>query len=61
MDMTEKKFKEFLRVLRPFDQKRLYKKFDFALKHVDARTMVNLPNKVDAVLISVMLELIGWI
>ena len=61
VDMTEKKFKDFRRALRPLDRIRLDKIFDFARKHGDAGTMVNIPNKVDVVLISALIEMIGRI
>ena len=61
VDMTEKKFKEFRRALRPLDRERLDKIFDYAREHGDAGTMVNVPNKIDVVLISAMLELVGRI
>ena len=61
VDMTEKKFKDFRRALRPLDRKRLDKIFDYARMHGDAGTMVNTPNKIDMVLISCLIELIGRI
>lgn len=61
VDMTERKFKYFRRALRPIDRDRLDKIFEYARQYGDTGTMVNVPNKVDVVLISSMLELIGRI
>ena len=61
VDMIERKFGDFRRTLRPIDRERLDKIFDYARQHGDAGTMTNVPNKVDVVLISAMLELVGRI
>ncbi len=61
VDLTEKKFKDFRNTLRHFDRKRLDRIFDFARKLGDEGTMVNVPNKVDMVLLSALIEMIGRI
>ena len=61
VDMTEMKFKDFRRALRPIDRERLDKIFDYARQHGDTGTMSNIPNEVDIVLISAIIELVGRI
>ncbi len=43
------------------ERERFDKIFDYARMHGDAGTMVNIPNKMDTVLVSVLTELIGRI
>jgi len=46
LDMTERKFKDFRRALKPIDRERLDKIFDFARQHGDAGKMVMIHNLV---------------
>ena len=61
VDMTEVKFQEFRRTLRPLDRKRLDMIFEFARKHGGSDTLAEEPNKTELVLICTLLELIGRI
>jgi hypothetical protein len=59
--IEEKRWKEFRRTLRPSQQERFDRIFDYARGFADAGTMMVTPRIIEVVLLSAILEMLGEI